>query len=83
MLRICEGLEHVRLFIDDIVCFSKNGGEHVNDLRKFLERLTNFNLKLPPKKAHLGVKVVKVFGSRRHRARPRKSRSIAENGDAY
>ena len=64
MLRVCEGLERVRLFIDDIVCFSKNGGEHVNDFRKFLERLTNFNLKLAPKKAHLGVKVVKFLGHR-------------------
>ena len=64
MLRVCEGLERVRLFIDDIVCFSKNGGERVNDFRKFLERLTNFNLKLAPKKAHLGVKVVKFLGHR-------------------
>ena len=64
MLRVCEGLERLRLFIDDIVCFSKNGGEHVYDLRKFLERLTNFNLKQAPKKAHLGVKVVKFLGHR-------------------
>ena len=42
--------------------FFKNGGEHVNDLRKFLERLTNLNLKLAPKKEHLGVKVVKFLG---------------------
>ena len=27
MLRVCEGLESVRLFIDDIVCFSTNGSE--------------------------------------------------------
>ena len=25
-IRVCEGWERVRLFIDDIVCFSKNGG---------------------------------------------------------
>ena len=59
VLRVCEGLQRVRLFIDDIVCLSKIGGERVNDLRKILERLTSFNLKLAPKKAHLGVKVVK------------------------
>ena len=40
------------------------GGELVNDLRKFFERLTNFHLKLAPKKAHPGVKVVKVIGHR-------------------
>lgn len=27
MCRVCEGLERVRLFIDDTVCFSKNGHE--------------------------------------------------------
>ena len=32
MLRVCDGLKHVRLFIDDIVCFSKNGAEHVSCL---------------------------------------------------
>ena len=26
ILRVCEGLERVGLCIDDIVCFSKNGG---------------------------------------------------------
>lgn len=64
MLRVCEGLERVRLFIDDIVCFSKNGREHVDDLRNFFERLTTFDLKLASKKAHLGVKVVKFLDHR-------------------
>ena len=40
MLRVCDGLQRVRLFIDDIVCFSKNGTEHVRDLESFFERLT-------------------------------------------
>ena len=35
MLRACEGLELVHLFIDDTACFSKNGREHVSDLRSF------------------------------------------------
>ena len=25
MLRVCEGLERVRSFVDDIICFSTNG----------------------------------------------------------
>ena len=45
----------MELFIDDIVCFSKNCEQHVCDLRQFLERLTKFNLKLAPNKALLGA----------------------------
>ena len=62
MLRVCDGLIRVRLFIDDIVCFSKNGAEHVADLERFFERLTIFNLKLAPKKAY--IRVIKFL---RHR----------------
>ena len=64
MLRVCDGLKRVRLFIDDIVCFSKNGAEHVADLERFFERLTIFNLKLAPKKAYIGVRVIKSLGHR-------------------
>ena len=55
MFRVCKGLERVNQFIDDIVCFSKNGKEHVCDLRRFLERLTKINLKLAPIKVLLGA----------------------------
>ena len=64
MLRVCDGLQRVRLFIDDIVCFSKNGAEHVCDLESFFERLTMFDLKLAPKKAYLGVRTIKFLGHR-------------------
>ena len=62
MLRVCEGLEQVKLFIDDIVCFSKNGEQHVCDLRRFLERLTRFDLKLTPNKALLGAAEIIFLG---------------------
>ena len=55
MLRVGDGLKRVRLFIDDIVCFSRNGAEHVADLERFVEPLTIFNFKLAPKKACIGV----------------------------
>ena len=45
----------MKLFIDDIVCFSKNGEHHMCDPRRFLERLTRFDLKLAPNKALLGA----------------------------
>ena len=64
MLRVCDGLKRVRPFIDDNVCFSKNGAEHVSDFERFFERLTIFNLKLAPKKAYLGVRVIKFLGHR-------------------
>ena len=60
MLRVFEGLERVGLYVE-VVCFSKNGQEHVSDLRIF-ERLITFGLKLAPKKAHPRVKVVIFLG---------------------
>ena len=64
MLRVCDGLKRVRLFIDDIVCFSKNGAEHVADVVRFLERLKIVNLKRAPKKAYIGVHVIRFLGHR-------------------
>ena len=52
----------MKLFIDDIVCFSKNGKQHVCDLRRFLERLTKFDLKLAPNKAPLGAAEIIFLG---------------------
>ena len=63
MLRVYKRLEQVRLFIDGIVCFSKNGSEHVSDLQTIFEQLTTFNLKLVPNKAHLGVKVATFWAT--------------------
>lgn len=63
MLRICDGLQRVRLCIDDI-CFSTNGTEHVGGLESVFERLTMFDLKLVPKKAYLGVRTIKCLGHR-------------------
>ena len=62
MLRVYEGFERVKLFIDDIVCFSKNGEQHVCDLRRFFERLTKFDLKLAPNKALLGAAEIIFLG---------------------
>ena len=62
MARVCDGLERVRLFIDDVIVFSRDGAEHVRDLERFFERMVKFNLKLAPKKTNLGVKVVTFLG---------------------
>jgi len=52
MARVCENLERVRLFVDDIIVFSRDGAEHVKDLERFFERMVKFNLKLAPKKTN-------------------------------
>ena len=52
----------MKLFIDDIVCLSKNGEQHVCDLRRFLERLTIFIIKLAPNKALLGAAEIIFLG---------------------
>ena len=53
MLGVCGSLERVKLLIDDIVWFSKNGEQHMGDLRRLLKRPTRFNLKLAPNEALL------------------------------
>ena len=52
----------MKLFIDDIVCFSENGEQHVCYLRRFLERLTRFDLKVAPNKALLGAAEIIFLG---------------------
>ena len=46
VLRVREGLERVKLFIDDIVCSSQDREQHVCSLRRSPERLTRFDLRL-------------------------------------
>lgn len=64
VLYFCQGLQQVRLFIDDIACFLFHVAEHVRDLARFLERLTKLDPKLGPKKVDLGVRVLKLSGHR-------------------
>lgn len=61
MLRACDALKRLRQCIDDTVCFSKSAAEHVCDLERLFERLKLYDLKLAPKKAHLGVRVIKYY----------------------
>ncbi|CAM9593823.1 unnamed protein product, partial [Sphacelaria rigidula] len=62
MARICDGLERCRLYIDDVCTFSGTGKQHVDDLEGLFQRLTKYNLKLAPKKAHVGMKETKFLG---------------------
>ena len=60
MTQVCEGLQRVQLYLDDIVVHSKSGSHHVTNLRGFLAR--QYNLKLAPKKAHIGAPEVQFLG---------------------
>lgn len=62
MQRVCEKLKRTDLYIDDILCFSTTGKQHVKDLWKFLARLTKFNLRLSLKKTYVAAKSVKFLG---------------------
>lgn len=42
--------------------FSTNGTKRVEDLTEFFERRTTYDLKLAPKKAHLGVRAITSLG---------------------
>ena len=44
------------------IVYSRDGAELVQDLERFFERMVKFNLKLAPKKANLGVKVITFMG---------------------
>ena len=46
---------HMEVYIDDIVVKSKKSNEHVDHLKKILERLRHHQLKLNPLKCAFGV----------------------------
>ena len=52
----------MKLFIDDVVCFSKNGEQNVCDLQRFLERLTRFDLELAPNRELRGAAEIIFLG---------------------
>ena len=52
----------MKVFMDDMVVRSMTLEENYRDLKKFLKRLTKFNVRLNPKKCVLAVSSCKLLG---------------------
>ena len=64
MERVLSGLSWVKclVFLDDIICFSKDFDQHIQNLKEIFHRLKNANLKLSPKKCVLMQTEVQFLG---------------------
>ena len=83
MDRVLQGLigRCCYMYIDDIVIYSRNLGEHVQHLRLVLERLRHFGLKVKPSKCAFAKKEVQLLGyivsAAGIRSNPEKTQAIA------
>ena len=83
MDRVLQGLigRCCYVYIDDIVIYSRNLGEHVQHLRLVLERLRHFGLKVKPSKCAFAKKEVQLLGyivsAAGIRSNPEKTQAIA------
>lgn len=50
------------MYVDDVIIKSKRATDHMEDLRKFFNRLRRYNLKLNPAKCAFGVPAGKLLG---------------------
>ncbi|XP_069150870.1 uncharacterized mitochondrial protein AtMg00860-like [Solanum lycopersicum] len=54
--------KEIEVHVDDVIIKSKTQVDHVQDLRKFLERVRRYDLKLKPAKCAFGVPFGKLLG---------------------
>ncbi|CAB1118926.1 unnamed protein product [Ectocarpus sp. CCAP 1310/34] len=62
MAKVCDGLRKIQVYLDDVIVPSLTAAEHVVQLRELLVRFKEFDLKLSPKKAHIGSAEVTFLG---------------------
>ena len=54
--------KEIEVYVDDVIIKSKTKVDHVQDLRKFLERVWRYELKLNPAKSAFGVPFGQLLG---------------------
>ncbi|XP_070010727.1 uncharacterized protein [Nicotiana sylvestris] len=54
--------KEIEVYVDDVIIKSKKVADHMEDLRKFFNRLRRYNLKLNPAKCAFGVPAGKLLG---------------------
>ncbi|XP_070013160.1 uncharacterized protein [Nicotiana sylvestris] len=54
--------KEIEVYVDDVIIKSKNTTDHMEDLRKFFNRLQRYNLNLNPVKCAFGIPVGKLLG---------------------
>ena len=54
--------KEIEVYVDDVIIKSKTQVDHVQDLRKFMERVRRYNHKLNPAKCAFTVLFVKLLG---------------------
>jgi hypothetical protein len=59
---LLKDIKDIKVYLDDITPHSKSMEDHLVTLRKVLEVLKRYNLKLNPKKCQFGLSRLQVFG---------------------
>ncbi|XP_049401665.1 uncharacterized protein LOC125865512 [Solanum stenotomum] len=54
--------KEIEVYVDDVIIKSKTQADHMQDLRKFFERVRRYDLKLKPAKCAFGVPSGKLLG---------------------
>ncbi|KRH91864.1 putative LTR transposable element, partial [Pseudoloma neurophilia] len=62
MYRILSKFNYVKVFIDDILIYSKNINEHYEHLNTILKHLLENNVSINPEKCHFAKESVKFLG---------------------
>lgn len=60
--KVVHGLERIKAYLDDVICFDEDPLAHVLNMLVFFGRLRQYNLKLSPGKARIGATQANFLG---------------------